>query len=37
MVQIKYNKFKDVTAITSFKILNDVTLYTLLDLRNKTF
>ena len=37
MDQIKYNKFKDVTAITLFKILNDVTLYTLLDLKNKIF
>ena len=37
MVQIKYNKFKDVSTVISFKILNDVTLYTLLDLRNKIF
>ena len=37
MVQIKYNKFKDVTTIISFKILNDVTHYTLLVLRNKNF
>ena len=37
MVQIKYNKFKDVSTVISFKILNDVTFYTLLNFRNKNF
>lgn len=37
MVQIKSNRFKNVSIIASFKILNDVTLYTLLVLRNKIF
>ena len=37
MVQLNIINLKDVTAITSFKILNDVTLYTLLDLKNKIF